>query len=188
MNTTESESDWAEALQKSTEEDPHYKDLGGGRTAIQSHWRGVQIKYPDDYYAAEDGDALYVTDGGSMYLYARNITSAAEENGGDLAAFCAAKAEDQAVRDFTRLYGKPTNFDRIEREGGDGSNRVCTIKGNMWNDNADMAFSSRVFVSGKQKNFLVQYTALWEYGDETARSHTGNIDITSWGKGDMYGQ
>ena len=184
---SEVDNEWEKALKESTKEDPFIKDLGDGRYAIQSHWRGVQIKYPISYVAGEDGDALYVYDGDSMYIYARNITTAAEDYKGSLASFCAARAEEQVVEDFTRLYGAPTNMDGVKREGGDGKNRICSIRGNMWNGNADMAFSSKVVISGKKNNFLVLYTVFWRYGDDEARSHTGNINVTSWGKGDMYG-
>ncbi len=188
VSDSELDSDWAAALQESVEEDPFYKDLGDGRTAIQSHWRGVQIKYPSSYFADEDGDALYVYDGDAMYVYARNITTAAEDNKGDLASFCAAKAEDQVVRDFTKLFGAPTNTDGVNREGGDGKKRVCVITGNMWNGNADMHFKSKVVISGKKNNFLVMYTAFWRYGDQVSADHYSKIAVTSWGKGDMYGQ
>ncbi len=184
----EDSAEWAAALEDSTEEDPHFKDLGDGRTAIQSHWRGVQIKYPSSYYAAEDDDALYVYDGDAMYVYARNITSAAEDHKSDLASFCASKAEDQAIRDFTKLFGAPTNTDGVNREGGDGKKRVCVITGNMWNNNADMHFKSKVFISGKNDNFLVMYTAFWRFEDKTGSEHFKKIKVTSWGKGDMYGQ
>lgn len=182
----DSEEDWVTDLQESVEEDPYYKDLGDGRIAIQSHLRGVQIKYPDSYIAGEDGDALYVYDGDSMYVYARNITTAAESYKGDLSSFCAAEAEAQVVRDFTELFGAPTNKDGIKREGGDGKKRICVISGNMWNDNADIQFKSKVFISGKQNDFIVIYTAFWRWGDETSADHFKNVTVTSWGKGDMY--
>ncbi len=185
---SEGEDEWAAALADNTQEDPFFKDLGDGRTAIQSHWRGVQIKYPASYYADEDGDALYVYDGDLMYVFARNITAEAEGHTGDLASFCAAKAEDQVVRDFTKLFGAPTNTDGVSREGGDGKSRMCVISGNMWNDNVDMHFKSKVFISGKQNNFLVLYTAFWRYGDSVSKDHFDKIKVTSWGKGDMYGQ
>lgn len=184
---SESEDDWADVLAENTEADPNYKDLGDGRTAIQSHWRGVQIKYPAGYYADVDDDALYVYDGDQMYVFARNITTAAEEHANDLAAFCASKAEDQAMRDFTKLFGEPQEFDNIQRLGGDGKNRVCEIKGNMWNGNYDIWFKSQVIVSGKNSDFLVLKTSFWRYDDKTGSDHYNKVKVTSWGKGDMYG-
>ena len=185
----ESESDWAEALKDTVEnQDPVYKDLGDGRTAIQSHWRGVQIKYPSSYHADVDDDALYVYDGDLMYVFARNITAAAEGHKNDLASFCASKVEDQAVKDFTKLFGAPSYTDKVSREGGDGKDRVCVISGNMWNDRADVHFKSKVFISGKKRNFLVMYTTFWRYGDKTSEAHFKKIKVTSWGRGDMYGQ
>lgn len=188
--TTVEDDEWVETLQEEVqadaEEDPYIKDLGDGRYAIQSHWRGVQIKYPSSYYANEDWDALYVYDGDAMYVYARNITKAAEDYNGDLTTFCLAKAEEQAVADFTKLFGAPTNTDGVSREGGDGKSRMAVISGNMWNGNADMHFKSKVVISGKQNNFLVMYTAFWRYGDDVSKSHYDKIKVTSWGKGDMY--
>ncbi len=183
----ESEDDWTQALAETTEEDPNYKDLGDGRYAIQSHWRGVQIKYPASYYSDADDDALYVYDGDCMYVYARNITSAAESHKNDLASFCISKAEDQAMRDFTKLFGAPQEFDKIQRLGGDGKNRVCEIKGNMWNSKHDIWFKSQVIVSGKNRDFLVLKTSFWRYDDKTGSDHYNKIKVTSWGKGDMYG-
>ncbi len=185
----ETESDWADAIKETAEEqDPFYKDLGDGRTAIQSHWRGVQIKYPASYMAKEDGDALYVYDGDCMYVFARNITAEAEGHKNNLSSFCASKVEDQAVRDFTKLFGAPQYTDKVSREGGDGKDRICVISGNMWNDKADVHFKSKVFISGKKKNFLVMYTTFWRYGDKTSEAHFKKVKVTSWGRGDMYGQ
>lgn len=185
----EDDDEWTEALQDTVDnQDPFYKDLGDGRTAIQSHWRGVQIKYPASYYADEDDEALYVYDGDQMYVFARNITAAAEGHKNDLASFCASKVEDQAVRDFTKLFGAPSYTDKVSREGGDGKDRICVISGNMWNDRADVHFKSKVFITGKERNFLVMYTAFWRYGDKTSEAHFKKVKVTSWGKGDMYGQ
>ncbi len=185
----ETESDWAETLKETVEnEDPFYKDLGDGRTAIQSHWRGVQIKYPASYMAKEDGDALYVYDGDCMYVYVRNITAEAEGHASNLQAFCASKAEDQAMKDYTKLFGAPQGTDKIQRLGGDGKNRVCEIKGNMWNSKHDIWFKSQVIVSGKKNDFLIIKTSFWRYDDKTGSDHYNKIKVTSWGRGDMYGQ
>ncbi|MCR5409907.1 MAG: C-type lectin domain-containing protein [Lachnospiraceae bacterium] len=184
----ESDEDWEAALEESVEEDPYYKDLGDGRTAIQSHWRGVQIKYPASYYADADDDALYVYDGDQMYVYVRNITTEAEGHSSDLSSYCASKVEDQAVRDFTKLFGAPQDSNNLQRLGGDGKNRVCELKGNMWNNNYDIWFKSQVLVSGKKNDFLILKTSFWRYDDKTGSDHYNKIKVTSWGKGDMYGQ
>ncbi len=184
----ETEDDWAAALEESVEEDPYYKDLGDGRTAIRSHWRGVQIKYPSSYFADEDDDALYVYDGDQMYIYVRNITTEAEGHKEDLSSYCASKVEDQAVRDFTKLFGAPQESNNLQRLGGDGKNRVCELKGNMWNNNYDIWFKSQVLVSGKKNDFLILKTSFWRYDDKTGSDHYNKIKVTSWGKGDMYGQ
>ncbi len=184
----ETEDDWEAALEESVEEDPYYKDLGDGRTAIQSHWRGVQIKYPAGYHADADDDALYVYDGDQMYIYVRNITTEAEGHKEDLSSYCASKVEDQAVRDFTKLFGAPQESNNLQRLGGDGKNRVCELKGNMWNNNYDIWFKSQVLISGKKNDFLILKTSFWRYDDKTGSDHYNKVKVTSWGKGDMYGQ
>lgn len=184
--------DWQASLndasQAEEESDPFYKDLGDGRTAIQSKWRGVQIKYPSSFYAAEDGDALYVFDGDSMYVYARNITTEAYDHSGDLAAYCAAKAEELAISDFTKLFGMPTGTDRVQKRGGDGESRICDIKGNMWNETADIWFKSKVFISGKNNDYVVCFTAFWRLDDQVGSDHYDQVKVTSWGIGEMYQQ
>ena len=182
---------WEEALEGAVEgakEDPFYKDLGDGRTAIQSEWRGVQIKYPSDFSADATDDALYVFDGDMMYVIARNITAEAEDHSGDLAAFCAAKAEELVAQDFTWLFGIPEGTARVQRQGGDDDHRICDIKGNIWNGTADMWFKSKVFISGKNDDFIVVFTAFWRLDDQTGSDHYNLVKVTSWGRGDMYDQ
>ncbi len=183
----EEDDDWIYTLQEEVEEDPCYKDLEDGRYAIQSHWRGVQIKYPGSYFADADGNALYVYDGDAMYVYATNITKAAEDDDRNLEAFCLERAEEQALSYFTELYGAPTNMDGTKREGGDGKNRICLFKANLWNNNADVGVKSKVVISGKQNDYLILCTIFWRYGDDVSRKHADKVKVTSWGKGDMYG-
>ena len=183
--------DWDSEVQGGGEDyqmDPYYEDLGDDRTAIRSPWRGVQIKYPSDFYAEEDGEALRVFDGEYMYVYARNITAEALEHSEDMAAFCAAKAEEQAVADFTKLFGIPTGTDRVTKRAGDGDKRICDIKGNMFNDTADMWFKSKVFISGKNNDFIVIFTAFWRLDDQVGSDHYDQVTVTSWGRGEMYYQ
>ena len=131
-------------------------------------------------------DALYVTDGDLMFVFARNITASAEAYAGDLSSFCEAVAEEQAIADFTEFFGAPLYMEDVNREGGDRDKRICVITGNLWNDNVDVHFKSKVFISGKEDNFLVMYTAFWRYGDDESAAHFKNIKVTSWGRGDMY--
>ena len=183
--------DWDSEVQGGGEDyqmDPYYEDLGDDRTAIRSPWRGVQIKYPSDFYAEEDGEALRVFDGEYMYVYARNITAEALGHSEDMAAFCAAKAEEQAVADFTKLFGIPTGTDRVTKRAGDGDKRICDIKGNMFNDTADMWFKSKVFISGKNNDCIVIFTAFWRLDDQVGSDHYDQVTVTSWGRGEMYYQ
>ncbi len=116
------------------------------------------------------------------------LTAEAEKHQDNLAAFCASKAEEQAISDFTKLFGAPTDSYNIQRLGSDGKNRICEIKGNMWNDKYDIWFKSKIVISGKNNDFLVSYTAFWRYDDKVGSDHYGKVKVTSWGKGDMYGQ
>ena len=170
-----------EEIEEPEEEDPIIKDIGKGKYRIGSKSRGVFIKYPYNYYASAEGDALFAYDGDGVYVLARNITAEAMEYGGDMKAFCKAKADEQLKKDFKMLFGSQTGMDSVKHKGGDGKNRVCETRANIWNGSYDMGCQSVVHTSKvNDGTYLVLTTCFWKYNNKTSASHTKQISTGAY--------
>lgn len=164
-------------------EDPYIKDMGKGKYRICSRSREVYIDYPYNYYASAEGDALFAYDGDGAYVLVRNITDEAMEYGGDMKAFCKAKADEQMRKDFTMLFGEQTGMDSVKHSGGDGKNRVCQTMANIWNGSYDMQCQSRVSLSRNEKSgvsYLVLTTHFWKYNNKTSLDHANQFTAGSY--------
>ncbi len=175
---TEGDPKEAEEPQK---EDPFIRDMGKGRYRICSRSREVYIDYPYNYYASAEGDALFAYDGDGAYILARNITAEAKEYGGDIKAFCKAKADEQLKKDFKKLFGSQTGMDSVKHKGSDGKNMVCETRANIWNGSYDMACQAAVYKSsGKNGTFLVLSTCFWKWNNKTSAKHSNQFITGSY--------
>ncbi len=162
-------------------EDPSIIDIGKGKYRICSRSREVYIEYPYNYYASAEGDALFAYDGDGAYILARNITAEAMEYGGDMKAFCKAKADEQLKKDFKMLFGSQTGMDGVKHKGGDGKNLVCETRANIWNGSYDMGCVSHVRTSkGENGTYLILTTCFWKYNNKTSANHTNQFTTGSY--------